>query len=172
MGALGSEICWKLCWSLLCSLNPLGKNCSILLLVLFFFVRISSSKRNRNILYFIDLHVHLSFRSRYIVFSSCDYFVCCVSVCFLVQAIWVLAINSDFLISISLLPDVVNLWYFKLRFMLDQIVCDIIELQKYRDYENRVCVHNYFHAWCLSQFRSRVFQSLIESLLMCPYIYH
>ena len=52
-----------------------------------FFVRISSSKRNRNILYFIDLHVHLSFRSRYIVFSSCDQFVCCVSVCFLVQAI-------------------------------------------------------------------------------------
>ena len=74
---------------------------------------------------------------------------------FLVQAIWVLAINSDFLISISLLPDVVNLWYFKLRFMLDQIVWNIIELQKYRDCKNRVCVRDYFHAWRLSQFRSR-----------------
>ena len=39
--------------------------------------------------------------------------------------------------------------------MLDQIVCDIIKLQKYRDCENRVCVRNYFHAWRLSQFRSR-----------------
>ena len=90
-----------------------------------------------------------------IVSYSSDHFVCSVSVCFLVQAIWVLAINSDFRISISLLPDVVNLWYFKLWIMLDQIVWNIIKLQKYRYYENRVCVRNYFHAWRLSQFRSR-----------------
>ena len=63
--------------------------------------------------------------------------------------------------------------------MLDQIVCDIIKLQKYRDCENRVCVRNYFHAWRLSQFRSRfpvvnlvavnvsVFLPLVQLHLLC-----
>ena len=35
---------------------------------------------------------------------------------------WVLATNSDFQIAICLQPDGVNLWYFKLWIILDQMI--------------------------------------------------
>ena len=42
------------------------------------------------------------------------------------QRNWVIAPNSNFLISISFQPDVVNLWYLKLRLDLDLDLTDFI----------------------------------------------
>ena len=53
--------------------------------------------------------------------STFNSFSICVRI-FFVQRNWVSATNSDILTPISLQPDVVDLWYFKLWFLLYQIV--------------------------------------------------